>query len=81
MMPGTEQKTVGIHTLGCRLNQFESDGIIARFLDEEQKYRLANLDSGPDIAIINTCTIMINIITIMMIIKIMIRIRIMMTSS
>lgn len=57
MMPGTEQKTVGIHTLGCRLNQFESDGIIARFLDEEQKYRLANLDSGPDIAIINTCTV------------------------
>ncbi len=56
-MPETEQKTVGIHTLGCRLNQFESDGIIARFLDEEKKYRLANLESGPDIAIINTCTV------------------------
>ncbi|MEQ8353206.1 MAG: tRNA (N(6)-L-threonylcarbamoyladenosine(37)-C(2))-methylthiotransferase MtaB [Leptospiraceae bacterium] len=53
----TEQKTVAIHTLGCRLNQFESDGIIARFLDEGQKYRLINLEKGPDIAIINTCTV------------------------
>ncbi|MCB1171124.1 MAG: tRNA (N(6)-L-threonylcarbamoyladenosine(37)-C(2))-methylthiotransferase MtaB [Leptospiraceae bacterium] len=50
-------RTVGIHTLGCRLNQFESDGIVSRFLDDGQKYELVPLDRGPDIAIINTCTV------------------------
>ncbi|MBU44853.1 MAG: tRNA (N(6)-L-threonylcarbamoyladenosine(37)-C(2))-methylthiotransferase MtaB [Spirochaetaceae bacterium] len=54
--PGTPPKTVGIHTFGCRLNQFESDGIISRFL-EGRDYELSDVAGGPDIAIINTCTV------------------------
>ncbi|KAB2929375.1 MAG: tRNA (N(6)-L-threonylcarbamoyladenosine(37)-C(2))-methylthiotransferase MtaB [Leptonema illini] len=47
--------SVGIHTLGCRLNQYESDGILNRF--GRHSYRIVPLTDGPDIAIINTCTV------------------------
>ena len=47
--------SVGIHTLGCRLNQYESDGILNRF--GRHSYRIIPLTDGPDIAIINTCTV------------------------
>ncbi len=47
--------SVGIHTLGCRLNQYESDGILNRF--GKHSYRVVPLTEGPDIAIINTCTV------------------------
>lgn len=47
---------VAIQTLGCRLNQYESDGIIQRFI-ESGMYEFCPLDEGPDIAIINTCTV------------------------
>ena len=52
-----QSRTVGVHTLGCRLNQFESDGIAARFLDDAKQYRLVGFEAGPDVAIINTCTV------------------------
>ncbi len=48
-------RSVGIRTLGCRLNQFESDGILGRFA--QAGYRVVDFDEGPDIAIINTCTV------------------------
>lgn len=47
--------TVGIHTLGCRLNQYESDGILNGF--QRRHYRVVPLSEGPDIAIVNTCTV------------------------
>lgn len=47
--------TVGIHTLGCRLNQYESDGILNGF--QRRRYRVVPLTDGPDIAIVNTCTV------------------------
>ena len=47
--------SVGIYTLGCRLNQYESDGIIGKF--ENHNYRVVPFQDGPDIAIINTCTV------------------------
>ncbi|MBW7858730.1 MAG: tRNA (N(6)-L-threonylcarbamoyladenosine(37)-C(2))-methylthiotransferase MtaB, partial [Leptonema sp. (in: Bacteria)] len=47
--------SVGIHTLGCRLNQYESDGIIGKFGDHH--YKIVPFSEGPDIAIINTCTV------------------------
>ena len=47
--------SVGVQTLGCRLNRFESDGLLARFA--AAGYRLVDFDAGPDIAIINTCTV------------------------
>ena len=48
--------SVGIHTLGCRLNQYESDGIIQRFVDSGA-YSPLPIEQGPDIAILNTCTV------------------------
>ncbi len=47
---------IGIQTLGCRLNQYESDGIIQRFI-ENGNYIAVPMEEGPDIAIINTCTV------------------------
>ena len=47
---------IGIQTLGCRLNQYESDGIMQRFI-ESGRYQSCPIEEGPDVAIINTCTV------------------------
>lgn len=47
--------TVGIYTLGCRLNIYESDGILNTF--QANGYSIVPLEQGPDVAIINTCTV------------------------
>ncbi len=47
---------VGIRTLGCRLNQYESDGILQKFI-ESGRYRVCPVEEGPDLAIVNTCTV------------------------
>jgi len=48
--------SVAVHTIGCRLNRYESDGIMQRFV-ESGRYRTADSDEKPDITIINTCTV------------------------
>jgi threonylcarbamoyladenosine tRNA methylthiotransferase MtaB len=47
--------TVAIATLGCKVNQYESEALTASL--EEKGYRLIPLEEGADIAIINTCTV------------------------
>ncbi len=47
--------TVGIYTLGCRLNIYESDSILNIF--QENGYSVIPIEEGPDVAIINTCTV------------------------
>lgn len=60
---GPEKLKVSIQTLGCRLNQYESDGIMNRFVESgryqalEQSAVRGSENQGPDIAIINTCTV------------------------
>lgn len=54
-IPPQDTLSVGIHTLGCRLNQYESDGIIGKFGNHH--YKIVPFSEGPDIAIINTCTV------------------------
>ena len=49
-------RTIGIQTLGCRLNQYESDGLMQKFV-ATGRYAPRALDDGPDIAILNTCTV------------------------
>ena len=49
-------KTIGIQSLGCRLNQYEADGIIQTFV-KSNHFTAIPLEEGPDIAIINTCTV------------------------
>jgi threonylcarbamoyladenosine tRNA methylthiotransferase MtaB len=47
--------TISIATLGCKVNQFESEALIDVL--ERRGYRLIPFEEGPDIAIINTCTV------------------------
>ncbi len=48
-------KTVSIATIGCKVNQFESEALMAQL--EEKGYCLVPFGSGADITIINTCTV------------------------
>jgi len=48
-------KTVAVYTLGCKVNQVESEGIIEDFLN--RGYQLAHPDEPADVYIINTCTV------------------------
>jgi threonylcarbamoyladenosine tRNA methylthiotransferase MtaB len=46
---------VAIATLGCKVNQFESEALMASL--EERGYNLVPFEEGADIMIINTCTV------------------------
>jgi threonylcarbamoyladenosine tRNA methylthiotransferase MtaB len=48
-------RTVAIATLGCKVNQFESEALMDSL--EEQGYRLVPFGEPADITIINTCTV------------------------
>ncbi|MDI7259038.1 MAG: tRNA (N(6)-L-threonylcarbamoyladenosine(37)-C(2))-methylthiotransferase MtaB [Thermodesulfobacteriota bacterium] len=47
--------TVSLATLGCKVNQFESEALMAGL--EERGYHLVPFEEGADITIINTCCI------------------------
>jgi threonylcarbamoyladenosine tRNA methylthiotransferase MtaB len=47
--------TYNINTLGCKVNQFESEAI-GQFL-EESEWRVTAMDEEADVVIINTCTV------------------------
>lgn len=48
-------KTVSFQTLGCKLNQYETDALASRF--QNAGYRVAGDGERPDCYIINTCTV------------------------
>ncbi|MGE5390824.1 MAG: tRNA (N(6)-L-threonylcarbamoyladenosine(37)-C(2))-methylthiotransferase MtaB [Deltaproteobacteria bacterium] len=48
-------KTVAVYTLGCKVNQVESEAIIEDFLN--RGYQLVHSDEPADIYIVNTCTV------------------------
>ncbi len=50
------QRTIAVSTLGCRLNLYESDGLLGQFL-HSGRYRTAESGEAPDITVINTCTV------------------------
>ncbi|MDR2899901.1 MAG: tRNA (N(6)-L-threonylcarbamoyladenosine(37)-C(2))-methylthiotransferase MtaB [Treponema sp.] len=47
--------TISIQTLGCKLNQLESEALAEAF--EKEGFRLVSGDDGADLYIINTCTV------------------------
>ncbi len=47
--------TIAVATLGCKVNQFESEALIDSF--EQRGYVLVPFGEGADITIINTCTV------------------------
>ena len=49
------KKKVSFITLGCKVNQYESNAMAQKFLDAG--YEICNMEEKPDIAIVNTCTV------------------------
>src|SRR4030043_1459545 len=47
--------TISIATLGCKVNQFESEALIGAL--EQKGYALIPFEEGADVTIINTCTV------------------------
>jgi len=50
-----QKKTVAFKTLGCRLNQYETDALVTDF--SQAGYELVDYNASPDVVIINTCTV------------------------
>ncbi|MCK5693091.1 MAG: tRNA (N(6)-L-threonylcarbamoyladenosine(37)-C(2))-methylthiotransferase MtaB [Bacteroidales bacterium] len=48
-------KKVSFKTLGCRLNQYETDALVTRFY--QAGYQVVDYASPADITVINTCTV------------------------
>ena len=48
-------KTVGIHTLGCKVNTYESEYIINEL--QKNGYEVKDFEDICDVYIINTCTV------------------------
>ncbi len=51
----TTTKKVGIYTLGCKVNQYESEAIAEKF--EARGYSVVSADQPCDVYVINTCTV------------------------
>lgn len=49
------QKTVSLHTLGCKVNHYETEAIWQLFKDKG--YNRIDFDSAADVYVINTCTV------------------------
>lgn len=47
--------TVAFHTLGCKVNQYETDAIAEMF--KHRGYRVVGFDEPSDVYVINTCTV------------------------
>ncbi|MBC7959375.1 MAG: tRNA (N(6)-L-threonylcarbamoyladenosine(37)-C(2))-methylthiotransferase MtaB [Vallitaleaceae bacterium] len=46
---------VGFHTLGCKVNQYETEAIVELF--EQRGYEIVDFDEVADIYVVNTCTV------------------------
>ena len=48
-------KKVAFLTLGCKTNQYETNGMMQKFI--EAGYEICNLEENPDVYVVNTCTV------------------------
>ena len=48
-------KKVAFLTLGCKTNQYESNGMMQKF--KEAGYEICNIEDEPDVYVVNTCTV------------------------
>ncbi len=55
MFTFAHMKKVSFKTLGCRLNQYETDALVTRF--HQAGYQIVDFATQADIAVINTCTV------------------------
>ena len=49
------KKKVAFLTLGCKTNQYETNGMSQKFI--ESGYEICNIGDNPDIYVVNTCTV------------------------
>ena len=49
------KKTIAFYTLGCKVNQYETNAMTQKFA--EKGYEILGFDTNADIYIINTCTV------------------------
>ena len=50
-----ENRTVAFHTLGCKVNQYDTQAMRERF--EEAGYRTVGFEEHADVYVVNTCTV------------------------
>ena len=50
-----EQKTVAFYTLGCKVNQYETNAMMQNFI--QSGYIIVDFEEKADIYVINTCTV------------------------
>ena len=55
MKNNEKRKKVAFVTLGCKVNQYESNAMAGKVVDSG--YAICNVDEKPDIVIVNTCTV------------------------
>ncbi|NCU26382.1 tRNA (N(6)-L-threonylcarbamoyladenosine(37)-C(2))-methylthiotransferase MtaB [Candidatus Nomurabacteria bacterium] len=49
------ERTAGFHTLGCKVNRYETDAVMQRFVNAG--YKVLGFDEVCDVYVINTCTV------------------------
>ena len=50
-----KSRKVAFVTLGCKVNQYESNAMAQKFIDKN--YEICDIENNPDIIIVNTCTV------------------------
>ncbi|OON93869.1 MAG: tRNA (N(6)-L-threonylcarbamoyladenosine(37)-C(2))-methylthiotransferase MtaB [Candidatus Epulonipiscioides saccharophilum] len=50
-----ESKTVAAYTLGCKVNQYDSDAVVEKFIKDG--YTLVDFSESADVYLVNTCTV------------------------
>ena len=50
-----ENRTVAFCTLGCKVNQYETNGMIQEF--KKSGYKIVEFDEKADVYVVNTCTV------------------------
>ena len=48
-------KKIAFFTLGCKVNQYETNAMIQKF--ENEGYQIVHIEENPDVCIVNTCTV------------------------
>ena len=47
--------TIAVHTLGCKVNQYDSEAMLESF--EKAGYESVPFDQDADVYLVNTCTV------------------------
>lgn len=50
-----KKKTVAFYTLGCKVNQYETNAMKQKFIEKD--YEIVDFEEAADIYVVNTCTV------------------------